>query len=50
MLSWFEVFGAFAAGRAEAVGVAFAEEMLGLLLRFRALAGSIGDAAAATGA
>ena len=50
MLSWLEVLGAFATGWTEAVGVAFAEERLGLLLRFSALAGSMGDvAAAATG-
>ena len=50
MLSWLEVLGAFATGWSEAVGVAFAEERLGLLLRFNAVAGSMGDvAAAATG-
>ena len=50
MLSWLEVLGAFATGWTEAVGVAFAEEMLGLLLRLSALAGSMGDVAvAATG-
>ena len=50
MLSWLEVLGAFATGWTEAVGVAFAEERLGLLLRLSALAGSMGDvAAAATG-
>jgi len=50
MLSWLEVLGAFATGWTEAVGVAFAEERLGLLLRLSALAGSMGDVAvAATG-
>lgn len=46
MLSWLtEVLGSFATGWTGAEGVAFAEDMLGLLLRFRALAGSGGDAA-----
>jgi hypothetical protein len=50
MLSWLEVLGAFATGWTEPVGVAFAEERLGLLLRLSALAGSMGDVAeAATG-
>jgi hypothetical protein len=47
MLSWLEVLGAFATGWTEAVGVALAEEMLGLLLRFSALAGSMGEVAGA---
>ena len=46
MLSWLtDILGTFAIGWTGAEGVAFAEEMLGLLLRFRALAGSGGEVA-----